>query len=132
MKNLVLLFSLILSSYAIAQQTFNHVKVKELELPNEAASRASYIDGSGVLRSSAVSDTELRCLDGVTSLIQTQFDDAITRIDSLEASDTNSAKLTADQTFTGTNTFSGQLVTTSTTNGNRPCPVMTEAERDLV
>lgn len=40
--------------------------------------------------------------------------------------------LTSSQTIAGSKTISGQFIAVSTTNGNRPCPVMTEAERDLI
>lgn len=40
--------------------------------------------------------------------------------------------LTSSQTISGAKSFTGQFITTSTTNGNRPCPVMLESERDAI
>jgi len=45
-----------------------------VKLPNETASRALTIDGSGEIASSSVTTTELGHLSGVTSAIQTQLD----------------------------------------------------------
>ena len=45
-----------------------------LNLPNETASTALYLDGNGEIKSSAVTSTELGYVDGVTSSIQSQID----------------------------------------------------------
>lgn len=46
----------------------------DIQLPNEAASRALTVDGSGNVASSSVTTTELGHLSGVTSAVQTQLD----------------------------------------------------------
>jgi hypothetical protein len=59
---------------ALAQQTVDKIKVKDLELTSETASRASIIDSNKKVKSSStVTQTELEYLDGVTSAIQTQI-----------------------------------------------------------
>jgi len=71
---LVLLFIFLTCKYAYGQQTFNKLRVNDLALPAESASRAATVDASNKLKaSSTVSTTELSYLDGVTSAIQTQF-----------------------------------------------------------
>jgi len=44
----------------------------------------------------------------------------------------NFVDLTTDQSILGVKTFTGQYVAVSTTNGMRPCPIMTEVERDAI
>lgn len=44
----------------------------------------------------------------------------------------NFVDLTTNQSIAGDKTVTGQFVAISTTNGNRPCPVMTEAQRDAI
>lgn len=48
-----------------------------LSLPNESTTKALYLDGSGQIKSSAVTSTELGYLSGVTSSIQTQFSNTV-------------------------------------------------------
>lgn len=104
---------------ANAQQSINDLNVKRLKLPSETASSAVLIDGTGQVKgSSAVSSTELGHLDGVTSSIQPQLDGTV--------------KTTGNQNISDTKTFTGKIVASSTSNGSQPCPVMTEAQRDLI
>jgi hypothetical protein len=49
----------------------------EISVPNESASRATEVDATGKLKSSATTSTELGYLSGVTSAIQTQINDAV-------------------------------------------------------
>lgn len=59
---------------ALAQQTAAKLRVLDLALPSETASRALYLDASNKVKtSSTVTDTELGYLDGVTSAVQTQI-----------------------------------------------------------
>lgn len=44
----------------------------------------------------------------------------------------NFVDLTTNQSIAGDKTVTGQFVAISTTNGNRPCPEMTEAQRDAI
>jgi hypothetical protein len=50
----------------------------------------------------------------------------------LKANDSDVVHKTGDESISGTKTFTGKLVASSTTNGSNPCPVMTEAQRDLI
>jgi hypothetical protein len=45
---------------------------------------------------------------------------------------TTSQSIAGDKTYSGLTTFNGQYVAISTTNGNRPCPVMSAAQRDAI
>jgi hypothetical protein len=108
---------------ALAQQTVDKIKVKDLELTSETASRASIIDSNKKVKSSSsVTQTELEYLDGVTSAVQTQINS--------KAADSDVVKLTGDQSISGVKTHTGKIVASSTANGFRPCPSMTQAQRD--
>lgn len=95
-----------------------------------ATSMALQSDASGKVEASAtVSSTELGYVDGVTSNIQTQLNTLGT---SVSTNDTNAVHKTGDESISGTKTFTGKLVTSSTVNGSIPCPVMTEIQRDAI
>lgn len=173
MKNIIILLALIITvcSNSFAQQTFNSLRVKDLELPSETALKILYLDGSNKVKSSSASSTVLTYVETLTSDAQTQIDakeDAITSglttewwrgdktFQALTKSDvglsnvdntsdldkpvstatqtaiTTESGLTVHkagtETITGDKLFTGQLTATSTTKGNRPCPVMTDAE----
>lgn len=89
-----------------------------LRLDTETNNTVPFLNASKDLVSSLVTDTELGYLSGVTGPIQAQIDAAVT-----EAS---------NNTFTGTNDFQNRLTVTTTTQASIPCPVMTEAQRDLL
>jgi hypothetical protein len=82
------------------------------------ANRAVQSSGAGVLEVSSVTSTELGYVSGVTSGIQSQL----------------GAKLstTGNESASGTKTFTGKLVTSTTSNGSIPCPVMTQGQRDAI
>lgn len=61
-----------------------------------------------------VDKNELGYLNGVTSNLQTQID--------------AKAGSSGNESISGTKTFTGKLVTTSTTNGAHPCPSMSDAQ----
>jgi hypothetical protein len=66
-----LIFSLIILVFVLTgevfgQQTFNSLKVKELELPTLSADRALYLDSDGVIQSSNTTAAELELLNGVS------------------------------------------------------------------
>lgn len=95
-----------------------------------ATSMALQSDASGKVEASAtVSSTELGYVDGATSNIQTQLNTLGT---SVSTNDTNAVHKTGDESISGTKTFTGKLVTSSTVNGSIPCPVMTEIQRDAI
>jgi len=124
MKFLVVLFFVLFVDLVMAQQTVDKIKVNNLNLPSESASSALLINGSKQVKASAsVSSTELEYLDGVSSAIQTQLN--------AKAADSDVMKLTTDQSASGVKTFTGKTVASSTSNGFRPCPVMTQGQRDL-
>lgn len=96
----------------------------DLILTSATANRVPYFDASKKLFSSSVTDTELAYLSGVTSAIQTQLNS--------KAADADVVKITGDQSIAGIKTFTGQIIASTTSNGNRPCPTMTEAQRDAI
>jgi hypothetical protein len=74
--------------------------------------------GGAIVESSTISTTELGYLDTVSSNIQTQLDAKVAD--------------TGNESIAGEKTFTGRLLTSSTTASSRPAPVMTEAQRDLI
>lgn len=124
MKFLILLF-FVFATDAFSQQTIDKVKIKDLEMTSETASRAAIIDSSKKVKSSStVSQTELEYMDGVTSSVQTQINS--------KANDTDVVKLTGNQSVAGAKTFTSKTIASSTANGFIPCPVMTGAQRDAI
>ena len=81
------------------------------------------ISTGGAIVESSTASSQLLFLDA-TSSIQTQIDS--------KANDVDVVKLVGDQTVSGVKTFDGKLVTSSTVNGSKPAPEMTEAQRDLI
>lgn len=120
-------FVLLLAFYiftANAQQTIDKVNVNQLKLPKESLNRALILDGAGQVKSSStVTDTEIGYLEGLS--------DTLVNLLSGKANDSDVVKLTGDQSVDGIKTFTGKLVAQSTVNGSTPCPVMTEAQRNL-
>jgi len=96
----------------------------DLILTSATANTVPYFDATKKLLSSVVTDIELAYLSGVTSAIQDQLDD--------KAADADVVKITGDQSIAGVKTFTGQTIASSTTNGFRPCPTMTEVQRDAI
>lgn len=122
MKLLVLFFFFYITS-AYSQQTIDKLNSNQLKLPKESVSKALILDATGQVKSSStITDTELSYLDGLTN--------TITSLLSGKANDTDVVKLTTDQSISGTKTFTGKLVASSTVNGSVPCPVMTETQRN--
>jgi len=115
---------LLLSFHSHAQQTIDKLNVNQLKLPKESANKALILDGAGQVKSSStITDTELGYLEGLT--------DTLVNLLSGKANDGDVVKLTGNQNIDGVKTFEGKLVASSTVNGSIPCPVMTEAQRDL-
>lgn len=75
-------FLLLVLTSARAQQVFNTLKIKELELPSESSSKVLYLDSSKKVKSSGVTDTELGYLSGATSNLQSQITTNTTNISS--------------------------------------------------
>lgn len=124
MKNAAILFFILFFHSAFGQQTIDKLNANQLKLPKESVNKALYLDGAGQVKSSStISDTELGYLEGLT--------DTLVNLLSGKANDTDVVKLTGNQSVDGVKTFTGKLVASSTVNGSIPCPVMTEAERDL-
>lgn len=124
MKNAAILFFILFFHSAFGQQTIDKLNANQLKLPKESVNKALYLDGAGQVKSSStISDTELGYLEGLT--------DTLVNLLSGKANDTDVVKLTGNQSVDGAKTFTGKLVASSTVNGSIPCPVMTEAERDL-
>lgn len=73
-----------------------------VSLPAETVSRALEVDGSGDIKSSSVTSTELGYLSGVTSSVQTQITNAQDDIDDLVTLSGVAANATDLGTFTGT------------------------------
>jgi hypothetical protein len=122
MKLLVLFFFFYITS-AYSQQTIDKLNSNQLKLPKESVSKALILDATGQVKSSStVSDTELSYLDGLT--------DTLLNLLSGKANDTDVVKLTTNQSISGTKTFTGKIVASSTVNGSIPCPVMTETQRN--
>jgi hypothetical protein len=125
MRTFLVLFLIIFLFSNIKAQTANKIDkldVNQLKLPKETVSKATYIDATGQVRSSTVSDTELGYLSGLTELLTTSLTG--------KANDADVVKLTGNQSVSGVKTFTGKIVASSTTNGSIPCPVMTEVQRD--
>jgi hypothetical protein len=115
---------LLLSFHSNAQQTIDKLNVNQLKLPKESANKALILDGAGQVKSSStITDTELGYLEGLS--------DTLVNLLSGKANDSDVVKLSGNQSVDGVKTFTGKLVASSTVNGSIPCPVMTEAERDL-
>jgi hypothetical protein len=123
MKNIVLLFFILFFHSAFAQQTIDKLNVNQLKLPKESVDKATIVDGTGQVKSSSVTSTELGYLSGLS--------DTLTNLLSNKANDSEVVKLTGDQSVSGVKTFTGKIVASSTVNGSIPCPVMTEAQRNL-
>lgn len=112
------------SIQANAQQVIDKLNVNQLKLPKESSNKALILDGSGQVKSSStISDTELGYLEGLS--------DTLVNLLSGKANDADVVKLSGNQSIDGIKTFEGKLVASSTVNGSIPCPVMTEAQRDL-
>lgn len=115
---------LLLSFHSNAQQTIDKLNVNQLKLPKESSNKALILDGAGQVKSSStISDTELGYLEGLS--------DTIVNLLAGKANDSDVVKLSGNQSVDGVKTFTGKLVASSTVNGSIPCPVMTEAQRDL-
>lgn len=115
---------LLLSFHSNAQQTIDKLNVNQLKLPKESANKALILDGAGQVKSSStITDTELGYLEGLS--------DTLVNLLSGKANDSDVVKLSGNQSVDGVKTFTGKLVASSTVNGSIPCPVMTEAQRDL-
>lgn len=122
MKFLTLFFFFYVTT-AYSQQTIDKLNSNQLKLPKETVNRALILDATGQVKSSPlISDTELSYLDGLTA--------TITSLLSGKANDSEVVKLTTNQSISGTKTFTGKLVASSTVNGSTPCPVMTETQRN--
>jgi hypothetical protein len=122
MKLLVIFFLFYVAS-AYPQQTIDKLNTNQLKLPKESVSKALILDATGQVKSSAtVTDTEISYLDGLT--------DTISNLLSGKANDSDVVKLTTNQSISGTKTFTGKLVASSTINGSTPCPVMNQTQRD--
>jgi hypothetical protein len=120
----ILAFVLYFFSTANAQQTIDKLNTNQLKLPKESVNKALILDGAGQVKSSStITDTELGYLEGLT--------DTLVNLLSGKANDGDVVKLTGNQSVDGIKTFTGKLVASSTVNGSIPCPVMTEAQRDL-
>jgi hypothetical protein len=114
-----------MSFHSRAQQTIDKLNTNQLKLPKESVSKALLLDATGQVKSSStVTDTELSYLDGLT--------DTLVNLLSGKANDADVVKLSTDQSINGIKTFTGKLVTSSTTNGSIPCPAMTQTQRDLL
>lgn len=81
----------------------------KVKFPDLTPSRACYIDADGGIAASAVSDTELGYLDGVTSSIQTQ-------IDSKQATGNYITALTSDVTASGPGSAAATIANDAVTN----------------
>ena len=115
---------LLLSFHSNAQQTIDKLNVNQLKLPKESTNKALILDGAGQVKSSStITDTELGYLEGLS--------DTLVNLLSGKANDSDVVKLSGNQSVDGIKTFTGKLVASSTVNGSIPCPVMTEAQRDL-
>lgn len=115
---------LLLSFHSNAQQTIDKLNVNQLKLPKESTNKALILDGAGQVKSSStITDTELGYLEGLS--------DTLVNLLSGKANDSDVVKLSGNQSVDGIKTFNGKLVASSTVNGSIPCPVMTEAQRDL-
>lgn len=83
---------------------------------------------------SVVPSGNLTATDVAAALNELQGDSDVldARVDTAEsdiiALDAEVVKLTGDQSIANVKTFTGKLVTTSTTNGAHPCPSMTDAQ----
>jgi len=102
--------------------------------------------GGAIVEDSNVSTTELGYLDNVTSNIQTQLNAKLESVDLTSdvtgilpianggtgSATQNFVDLTTNQSIAGVKTFTEQYVAVSTTNGSRPCPVMTETQKNNI
>lgn len=123
-KTSLIIFVLLYMVSAHSQQTIDKLNANQLKLPKETVQKALSIDATGQVKSSSTSDTELGYLSGTTSNVQDQIDE--------KANDTDAVHLTGNESISGIKTFTGRLETSSTTNASLPCPVMTQAQRDLI
>jgi len=96
------------------------------------------VSTTGAVIESATTTTQLSYLDA-TSSIQTQLNgkqDTITILPIANggtgSATQNFVDLTTNQSIAGVKTYTGQYVAVSTTNGMRPCNVMTELQRDAI
>lgn len=104
--------------------------------------RVMISQSGAIVESPSVSSTELQYLNNVTSNLQDQLDDkvSISSPGLISAGKTMTALLTLTSgidvsgtaDFDGVTTFNDQYVAISTTNGTRPCPVMTLTQRDAI
>jgi hypothetical protein len=125
MRTFFVLFIILFLFSNIKAQVANKIDkldVNQLRLPKESVSKATYIDATGQVKSSNISNTELGYLSGLTELLTTSLTG--------KANDADVVKLTGNQSVSGIKTFTGKIVASSTTNGSIPCPVMTEVQRD--
>jgi hypothetical protein len=106
----------LLTTDAFGQQTFNSVKIKELQMPTETQSRATVIDATGKLKSSTTTSAELEMIQGLSSNAQTQIDGLDTRLDTAET-DINAVEtsLTTHESDTTTHGTTGNIVGTTDT-----------------
>lgn len=123
-KTSIILFILFYMVSANSQQTIDKLNSNQLKLPKETIQKALSIDAAGQVKSSTTSDAELGYLSGTTSSVQTQLNN--------KANDADAVHLTGNESISGIKTFNGKLITSSTTNASLPCPVMTQAQRDLI
>lgn len=125
MRTFFVLFIILFLFSNIKAQVANKIDkldVNQLKLPKESTLKATYIDATGQVKSSNISNTELGYLSGLTELLTTSLTG--------KANDSEVVKLTGNQSIDGVKTFTGKLVASSTVNGSIPCPVMTEVQRD--
>lgn len=82
------------------------------------------LDADKKIKNSTITNTELESLSGVTSNVQGQLNDKAQIFDVVNLFD--------NQTIQGEKTFTGKIVSQTTTNGSIPCPKMTQVERDAI
>jgi len=100
---------------------------------NVFAQRVSTIDADCVRIKDGIciDKLEFGMLENASANIQVQID---AKADDSDTSTALSGKVgtTGDESVAGVKTFTSQIVATSTANGFRPCPVMTEIQRDAI
>lgn len=154
MNKMTCFFVAIIFSFNIfAQNNVKRLNVEELKLPQETSLRALYLDGGNQIKSSpGVSSTELEYISTLSSNAQDQIDSKEDNLGNsaglaaalsdelgtgkvvfesahnLKADDSSVLHLTGDESASGVKTFTGKIVSSSTTNGAHPCPTMTDTE----
>lgn len=78
-----------------------------------------------------IAKDELGYLDNATSEIQAQINNKASLTD-LSTGLTGKVGTTGDETVSGAKTFDGKFIASSTANGFKPCPSMTETQRNAV